>query len=441
MYTKTNLLSAILLISLLPACGIFSSDKKLPTGTRISALSASTVVDFATTSIPAAEIPEGINNRSWSQTGGNAAHNLGNIAAHDNMQKIWEQNFGKGSSKRNLLLASPIIYNKTVFAQDVNGTVSAFSLSDGHKIWKQKLKPDSKFENENGLNGAGLAANTNGIYAAAGFGSVFALDNESGAILWRKDLDTPLRTAPTICNDKLLVQTLDNRLLALSTKTGDEIWKYNISAEDTVLAGSSAPACAPEKNFAVAGFSNGDIQAFNADVGYPAWTVALIDSAQSNFSTAINSIKAAPVIDDNTVYAVGHNDLLAAINYRTGEIIWKQKFGGTNTPWVSGNYLFVLTNSHELIALNKQNGQILWSAPLLDDYDLKDRSDIYLSGPVMVNSQLLVTSSDGTTYAVSPQNGKILNKISLNSPIPSAPIAAEQTVVFVTDDAELVAYK
>ena len=88
MYTKTNLLGAILLISLLPACGIFSSDKKLPTGTRISALSASTVVDFATTSIPAAEIPEGINNRSWSQTGGNAAHNLGNIAAHDNMQKF-----------------------------------------------------------------------------------------------------------------------------------------------------------------------------------------------------------------------------------------------------------------------------------------------------------------------------------------------------------------
>lgn len=55
-----------------------------------------------------------------------------------------------------MLLASPIIYNKTVFAQDVNGTVSAFSLSDGHKIWKQKLKPDSKFENENGLNAPDL---------------------------------------------------------------------------------------------------------------------------------------------------------------------------------------------------------------------------------------------------------------------------------------------
>lgn len=441
MFTKPNLYGLFLLTALLSSCGIFSSDKKLPSGTRISVLSASSAVDYAEKSIPAADIPATANLASWSQTGGNATHNIGNVKTNSNMQKIWQQSFGKGSSKRNLLLSSPVIYRQMVFAQDVNGTVSAFSLVDGSKLWKQKLKPNSKFENENGLNGAGLAVDGNGVYAAAGFGSIFALDAKSGDVLWRNDLNAPLRTAPTICSDKLLVQTLDNRLLALSTKNGEEVWKYNISAEDTVLAGSSAPACSPEKNFAVAGFSNGDIQAFNADIGYPAWTVALIDSSQSNLSTAINSIKASPVIDGDTVYAIGHNDLLAAINYRTGEIIWKQQIGGTNMPWIAGNYLFVLSNNHELLALNKLNGNILWSASLLNDYDLDERSDIYLSGPIMANNQLLITSSDGTVYAVSPLNGKILNQISFKSSIPTAPIAADKTVVFVTDDAELIAYK
>lgn len=441
MFTKPNLYGLLLITALLSSCGIFSSDKKLPSGTRISVLSASSAVDYAETTIPATEIPTAANLASWSQTGGNATHNIGNIKAHDNMQKLWEQNFGKGGSKRNLLLSSPVIYHNTVFAQDVKGTVSAFSLIDGTKIWKQKLKPNSKFENENALNGAGLAADNNGVYVAAGFGSVFALNPESGTVLWRKNLDTPLRTAPTVCADKLLIQTLDNRLLALNTQNGEEVWKYNISAEDTVLAGSSAPACSDEKNFAVAGFSNGDIQAFNADIGYPAWTVALVDSAQSGLSTAINSVKASPVIDGDTVYTIGHNDLLAAVNYRTGEIIWKQQIGGTNMPWIAGNNLFILSNNHELLALNKHTGVVLWSAPLLNDYNLDKRSDVYLSGPIMVNSQLLITSSDGAIYTVSPLNGKILNKISLKSSIPSAPIAADKTVVFVTDDAELIAYK
>jgi outer membrane protein assembly factor BamB len=441
LFTKPNLYGLILLTALLSSCGIFSSDKKLPSGTRISVLSAGSAVDYAETTIPAAELPAAADITSWNQSGGNSGHSVGNIKTDSNMQKVWQQNFGKGGSKRNLLLSSPVIYRHTVFAQDVNGTVSAFSLTDGTKLWKQKLKPSSKFENENGLNGAGLAVDDNGVYAAAGFGSVFALDFESGNVLWRKDLNAPIRAAPTVCSDKLLVQTLDNRLLALNTQTGEEVWKYNISAEDTVLAGSSAPACSAEKNFAVAGFSNGDIQAFNASIGYPAWTVALIDSAQSNFSTSINSIKASPVIDGDTVYAIGHNDLLAAINYRTGEIIWKQQIGGTNMPWVAGNYLFVLSNNHELLALNKLNGAVLWSSALLNNYDLDERSDIYLSGPIIANNQLLITSSDGTVYAVSPINGKILNQISFKSSIPAAPIAADKTVVFVTDDAELIAYK
>ena len=110
-------------------------------------------------------------------------------------------------------------------------------------------------------------------------------------------------------------------------------------------------------------------------------------------------------------------------------------------PWIAGNNLFILSNNHELLALNKHTGVVLWSAPLLNDYNLDKRSDVYLSGPIMVNSQLLITSSDGAIYTVSPLNGKILNKISLKSSIPSAPIAADKTVVFVTDDAELIAYK
>lgn len=441
MLYKLKALGLIVLMAGISSCGIFSNDKTLPSGTRVSILAGKIPGEIAISSIPADSLPAAVVNQNWTQNGGNANHVMGNIHASDTFKQKWKANFGEGASKRNLLLAAPIIFAGTVYAQDVKGTVRAFNLSDGKNLWKQKLKPLTENENDSGLNGSGLAADENAVYAAAGFGSVFALNPQDGKVLWRRDIGTPLRTAPAVCNDKVIIQTLDNRVFALSTQNGNEIWKYNISAEDTVLAGSPAPACLPDKNLVVTGFSNGEIQAFNADIGYPLWSATLIDNSRINLSTDINAVKASPVIEHDTIYAIGHNDLLAAIDYRTGENKWSLKIGGIHMPWIVGNYLFVLSNNNELFAVNKNDGKILWQTRFLEEYPLDERGDIYLSGPVMINSQLLITASNGIVYFVSPENGEIKNRLNFKEELPMTPVAAGNTVIFTTNDADLLAYK
>ncbi len=435
-------LSGLLLgVMALSSCSIFASDKELPKGQRVSVLSRNGVAEIINGEIKSSQLPAPTTNARWVQNGVNEMHTGGNFSVNSDLNESWSAKFGKGSSKRNLLLAAPIAYDGTVFAQDVNGTVSAFELKDGAKLWKQKLKPQTLNENDNGLNGAGLTADDKAVYALGGFGSVFALDKASGKILWRTDLNTPLRTAPTVCGQKLLVQSLDNRLFALDVQSGKEVWKYNISAEDTVLAGNAAPSCSVAENLIVVGFSNGEIQAFSADIGYPAWNVPVIDNSQINLSTGINSIKASPIIDGQDVYAIGHNDLLTKVDYRTGEVKWSRKIGGTNLPWLSGNYLFVITNNNELVALNKDNGKLIWSLSLLSEYPLKERSDIYLSGPIMAGSELLVTASNGVLYKISPTNGAVLSRKELDENTPLSPIVADGYLIFATEEAELKAYK
>ena len=438
---KLKAFGLIVLMAGISSCGIFSSDKTLPSGTRVSVLADKVPGNMTTTKIPADSLPVAVVNRNWTQNGGSSNHIMGNLKVSGNFKQIWEANFGEGGSKRNLLLAAPVIYAGTVYAQDVKGTVRAFNLSDGKNLWKQKLKPLTENENDSGLNGSGLAVDENAVYATAGFGSVFALNPQNGKVLWRRDIGTPLRTAPAACNGKVIVQTLDNRVFALNAKNGNEIWKYNISAEDTVLAGGPAPACLPDKNLVVAGFSNGEIQAFNADIGYPLWSATLIDNSRINLSTDINAVKASPVIENDTIYAIGHNDLLAAVDYRTGENKWSLKIGGTHMPWIAGNYLFVLSNNNELFAVNKNDGKILWQTRFLEEYPLDERSEIYLSGPVMINSQLLITASNGIVYSVSPENGEIKNRLNLKEELPMAPVAAGNTVIFTTNEADLLAYK
>lgn len=438
---KFRTLGLLIFTTAVSACGIFADDKVLPAGERKSVLVRENHVADAVNIIPASSIPTATAAENWMQTGGTSYHVMQNIAVSHDMRQIWSATFGDGASKRNLLLAQPVIFEGTVFAQDVHGTVFAFDLRDGRRLWKQKLKPVLKNEEGNGLNGSGLAVDRQAVYAATGFGSVFALSRKDGSELWRFDINTPLRTAPVICGDKLYIQGLDNSLTALHTADGRQMWKHNISAEDTVLAGGASPACMAEKNLLVAGFSNGELQAFNADIGYPLWSVLLVDNSQINLSTDINAVKAPPVVDNKTIYAVGHNNLTAAIDYRTGEIKWQQKIGGTVMPWLAGKYLFIVGNDHELSAVATDSGKKLWSTHLLNDYAVDERSDIYVHGPVMLNGQLFVAASNGVVYVISPEDGRIVKTQNIGKDLPFAPIAAAQTVVFATNDAELIAFQ
>ena len=61
--------------------------------------------------------------------------------------------------------------------------------------------------------------------------------------------------------------------------------------------------------------------------------------------------------------------------------------------------------------------------------------------PLMVNGQLWVTTSNGHVLAYEPTTGKLLKNIDLDEDLNSAPIVAGEYILFVTEDADLLAYK
>lgn len=130
----------------------------------------------------------------------------------------------------------------------------------------------------------------------------------------------------------------------------------------------------------VAAFSNGELRAFKGSTGSPLWSDWLAAHARTNSLANINSIKANPVIDGGTVYAVGHNDILVAIDVRTGTRIWERDIGSTNQPWVAGRMLFVLSNTNDLVALEAESGKIVWSTKIPLGTASDDKAGVFLSG-------------------------------------------------------------
>ena len=259
-----------------------------------------------------------------------------------------------------------------------------------------------------------------------------------GSKIWEHNLRTPLRIAPVVASGKVFVQSVDNHFYALDAKNGEELWTYDIAMENTTVVGGAMPAYSSGLDMVVAGFSNGEIQAFGATIGTPLWSESLIDNRYVYSSTYLHTIKASPVIEGEMLYALGSADMLAAVDLRSGKRLWEKKIGGAHTPLLSGNVLFVVTNNNDLTAINKANGDVLWSSAI----DLgKNASKVKVYAPVMLNNRIVIALSDGKVLMYEPKTGKLVDKADLGEDLNSAPVAGSGYVLFTTSNAKIIAYK
>lgn len=430
------------LIALLSGCGLWGKTPLNIDGERITVIGSNSFLapDYTQGQIKI-KLPAPHKNIKWAQNGGNSLHLMGHIKASEKLEEFWSESIGKGNSKRNQLIASPIIAYGVVFAVDTEGVVTARRIDDGKQIWKRRLKPQNKEEKKSSLKGAGLAEFNKKIYATTGFGDVFCLDMMNGKILWRKSLNMPIRIAPSINSGRLIVQSFDNTLYVLDAENGEELWKNKTDYETTTLVGGASPAYDAKMDVVVAAFSNGELRAFKASTGTPLWTDMLVSHRRTNSLSSIDTIKANPVVDGNKVFAVGYNSVLAAIDLRTGNRLWEKEMGSTTQPWIVGDYLYILTNNFELLAINKQNGKIIWNTIIPKETGNEEINGVFASGPILANNRLLVTTSNGYIFAISPYTGEILSYVSVDEGIELSPVVADETIIFLTNDAEMIAYK
>ncbi len=430
------------MVILLAGCGLFGKDRLDIEGKRINVIKENSDLspDYTSGSVKI-KLPAPYTNNKWAQNGGNSLHLMGHLQAGNEIKELWDCNYGEGSSKRDFLIAAPIAAYKVVFAIDAEGVVSAFRLDNGKKIWKKRLKPLNREDRNTSMKGAGLAEFNKKLYATTGFGSVFCLDMMTGDVLWRKDLEMPIRIAPTVGASKVFVQTIDNTLFALNADNGDELWKNATDVKNTTLVGGATPVYNPDLDVLITAFSNGELRAFKASTGTPLWGDLLVSKKKTNSLADITAIKAGPVIDGDKVFAVGYNSVLTAIDLRSGNRIWERELGSNNQPWVAGNYLYVLTNDFDLLALEKNTGKIIWNTTIPTGEDLENRNGIFGTGPLLAGDRLLVATSNGYVFAVSPYTGDVISYISVSEGVELPPIMVDGTLLLTTKDADIIAYQ
>jgi alcohol dehydrogenase (cytochrome c) len=179
-------------------------------------------------------------------------------------------------------------------------------VTNGGNVYNQRYSPLDQIDRETiarlepvwrtGLNGSGLESKYSGqaqalvydgvIYIATGPNDIFAIDVESGDILWSYEAHLNPDITVICCgwmsrgvalgDGRIYHGQLDGRLIALDQATGELIWSVQAEHNDDGFSITSAPLY--YDGLIVTGFAGGDrgsrgrVKAFDAATGELRWT-------------------------------------------------------------------------------------------------------------------------------------------------------------------------
>lgn len=432
--------AALAAIALTAGCSWFGESEKPPLpGDRVSALQINRQLavdpDLAGTDVI---LPAPYVNTEWAQPGGNQTHAMYHLKASNSvLQQVWSVDIGAAADDENRLLAEPVVADGAVFAMDSDSVVSAYNAADGDQLWRADLTPDDE---DDGLFGGGIAWAEGRLIVSTPFAKVFALDAKTGEVAWEAAAPAPMRSAPAVSDGRVFVITIDNQLVVYALDDGRKLWSNAGVEEAAGLLGGTTPAV--DGNLVIAAYTSGELLAFDVTDGRSLWTDSLAGGTRGNAVATLTDIRGRPVIDRDFVIAIGNGGVMSAIDAERGGRVWDNGLGGTQMPWVAGDFIYVMTNDSEVICLSRQDGRIKWITALPQFEDEVEKEDrIYWTGPVLVSDRLLVTGSSGLAVAISPYDGGILGKQELPDSSHLPPVVANETVYLLSDDARLIALK
>jgi outer membrane protein assembly factor BamB len=154
------------------------------------------------------------------------------------------------------------------------------------------------------------------------------------------------------------------------------------------------------------------------------------------------SVRAAPVIDNGLVYAIGLGGLLAALDLRSGRRVWQRDIAGANTPWIAGDFMFLVDSEQKVGAIDKNDGTVHWVEDLPRFNNPKrTKGLITWYGPSLVGGKLILVSDKAKMAVLDPISGALVTSSDLPATSSLSPVAAQGYVFVLTDDATLIAYK
>ncbi len=323
------------------------------------------------------------------------------IQASVELNNDWDHSVGNGSEGYFSKLMPAVAYGK-VFASDRSGVVAAFDQNDGKELWKVSLAEDSGLfsSSQSAQLSGGIATGYDKIAIGAESGVLFILNQEDGSILWQKQIDGEILSKPLFAMNKVVVVMGNGKVMAFDLQTGEESWTYQQDVPALTLRGTSG--IIENQGAAFFGLPSGKIAGVLVEDGRAIWEAIVTPAAGGNELTSIIDVDSTPIILGGTMYAVGYNGNLAAIEVRSGKVLWKRDYSAFKALAINGFNLFLTTEKGHVFAIDRRSGLEVWSQMGLENREV--------TAPAVIGEYVAVVDFEGYLHLLSQESGEFVGQ-------------------------------
>lgn len=318
----------------------------------------------------------------------------------------WDTTVGNGSGEYFSRL-QPAVADGKIFASDRQGIVAAFDALSGEQLWQVELNPSDGFfsAKQSALLSGGIATGYGKLAIGSESGQLYLLDQQTGDTLWQQQIGGEILAMPILTNNLVIAAMGNGKVVALDIDSGEQRWTYHSDVPALTLRGSSGMV---ENQGAIFfGLPRGKIAGVLTDDGRAIWQQAIATTKGQNELANVIDVDATPLILGGTLYAVAYNGNLAALELRSGKVLWKRAYSSFQSMTLDGFNLYVTTTQGHVYAVDRRSGLEKWG-----QLGLENRG---LSAPVLFGEYLVVTDFEGYLHLLDTEQGNFVGQTQLDS--------------------------
>lgn len=233
------------------------------------------------------------------------------------------------------------------------------------------------------------------LYFVNNNGFAYALDADTGKVLWERRIGVLNASSPTYYRHRLyIVNLVPGHILKLDAKTGKTIWKKDLPGR-----AESSPVVVDRTVYF--GCEDGGLYALSTISGNVRWVTQLG-----------GPVKAAPAYSGGRLYVGDYGGYMNAVDAKSGKLVWQSGslgpgFGASgqfySTPAVAYGRVYSGNNDGRVYSFEASDGELAWSY---------STGGYAYSGPTVANTRhspptVFIGSFDGNIYALGAKNGNL----------------------------------